>query len=69
MFVYGRVRGEVARITLRYADGDEQHVEPGRYGYVLFVVPPEHRSASRRLVEFAARDAQGRLVSRQPTAR
>ncbi len=65
VFVYGRVRDEVKRITLRYADGDEQRIEPERDGYVLFVIPPEHRTQARRLVEFWGLAFDGKVVARQ----
>jgi hypothetical protein len=68
LFVYGRVRDEVKRITVRYADGDELQIEPERYGYVLFAIPPAHRHEGSRVVEFVGHDAQGQVVARQRLA-
>lgn len=44
VFVFGRVRDDIKQITLRYANGDEQEIEPEHNGYVFTVVPPAHRS-------------------------
>lgn len=65
VFVYGNVREDVARIRLVYADGDEQQIEPGAYGYVLYVIPPEHRNEATRFVEVVGLDQQGGVIDRQ----
>ena len=65
IFLYGRAREDIERITLRYADGDEQQIEPGRYGYVLFVIPEQHRTETGRLVELAGLDSHGEVVARE----
>lgn len=69
LFVYGRVRDDVKRITLRYADGDEQQIEPERDGYALVVMPPEHRSDAARLIELVGLNAEGDVVARLPSGR
>jgi hypothetical protein len=65
LFLYGQVRDEIKRITVRYADGEELKIEPERYGYVLVTIPPERREEGSRVVEFIGYDAQGRVVARE----
>ena len=65
VFVYGRARSDITRITLRYADGSEQQLRPGPRGYLLFVVPPAHRERTSRLNEVIGRDREGNVISRQ----
>ncbi len=64
LFVYGRAREDIRTITLRYADGETREIEPGKYGYVLYTVPPEHRVKGHELVELAGRGADGELIDR-----
>jgi len=63
-FLDGRVREDVARIDLQYADGDVQTIEPERYGYVLVALPSRHWSAAARLEGLVGYDAKGRVVGR-----
>ena len=62
VFVYGRVRNDVQRLTLRYADGDSEDVGPGDGGYVLVTVPETHRSNGHQLIEIVGRGDQGQLI-------
>lgn len=64
LFVYGRAREDIRTIILRYADGDTQEIEPGKDGYVLYTVPPEHRAKGHELVELIGRGAGGEVVDR-----
>jgi hypothetical protein len=64
LFVYGRAREDIRTITLRYADGDSEQIEPGQYGYVLYTIPPEHRDKAHELVELIGRGADGEVVAR-----
>jgi hypothetical protein len=64
VFVFGRVRGDVSKLTLRFADGKTDEVIPRKDGYVLTTVPEEHRRPGHELAEIVARSADGRLVDR-----
>jgi hypothetical protein len=64
LFVYGRARDDIKRITLRYADGQTQQIEPGRYGYVLYTIPPAHREEGHELIGMIGRGADGEVVAR-----
>jgi hypothetical protein len=39
VFLFGRVRDDIRRITLRYADGATSEVVPGARGYLLSLIP------------------------------
>ena len=62
LFVYGRAREDIQTITLRYADGETEQFEPGRYGYVLYTIPPAHRERGHELIELIGRGADGKVV-------
>jgi hypothetical protein len=64
VFVFGRVRGDIKRLTLRYADGEATDVTPRQDGYLLTVVPEEHRGPGHQLVEIVGRGADGHVVDR-----
>jgi hypothetical protein len=64
VFVYGRVRGDVQRLTLRYADGGTSEVSPRDGGYVLIALPANRRSSEHQLVEVIGRNADGRVIAR-----
>jgi hypothetical protein len=64
VFLYGRVRGDVGRLTLRYADGGTSDVSPRDGGYVLIALPANHRSSDYQLVEIIGRDIHGRVIAR-----
>jgi hypothetical protein len=64
LFLYGRVRDEIKRIGVRYADGTELAIEPERYGYVLVTVPADFRERGRP-TDFVGYDAHGRVVARE----
>jgi hypothetical protein len=64
VFLYGRVRGDVGRLTLRYADGATSDVSPRDGGYVLIALPVNHRSSDHQLVEIIGRDIHGRVIAR-----
>jgi hypothetical protein len=62
-FVYGRVRDDIQRLTLRYADGDSDEIVRGEHGYVLSVLPARHRSEGHQLVEIVGRDRGGQVIA------
>jgi hypothetical protein len=64
-FVMGRVRADVARVELRFADGARATIEPTR-GFVLYGVAAEHLAKGHRLVEAVARDASGKTIGFEP---
>ena len=64
VYISGRAREDIRTITLRYADGDEQEIEPGADGYVLSAIPAAHREPSHELVELVGHAADGRVVAR-----
>jgi hypothetical protein len=64
IFVYGRVRSDVRRLGLRYADGVSGEVVPGQRGYVLSVVPERQRRHGGELVEIIGRGEDGRAIAR-----
>ena len=64
VFVYGRVRSDVRRLTLRYADGSSDEVEPRHRGYILLAVPETHRNANDQLVEIVGRSANDEIIGR-----
>jgi hypothetical protein len=63
VFVYGRVRGDIRRLTLRYADGTSGGVVPGDHGYVLSVVPENQRREGHQLVEIVGYGAGGQVIA------
>jgi hypothetical protein len=63
VFVYGRVRGDVGRLTLRYADGASDEIVPGDRGYVLTAVPEKHRSEGQQLVQIVGRSVEGQVIA------
>jgi hypothetical protein len=62
VFVYGRVRSDVRRLTLRYADGTSDDLVPGARGYVLSVVPEKQRREGHELVAIVGRGAEGQVI-------
>jgi hypothetical protein len=58
IFISGRVRGDVARVRVVFANGGTMLVTPTR-GFVLAVVPAAHRSAAGRPVTFVAESKRG----------
>lgn len=63
-FVYGRVRADVASLTLRFDDGTERELRPAADGYVLVALPAV--AWPRRLTEIVGHDRQGTVVERVP---
>jgi hypothetical protein len=64
VFVYGRVREDVRRLTLRYADGHSDAVSPSDRGYVLLTLPEQQRRSGHELVEIIGSGANGRVIAR-----
>jgi hypothetical protein len=63
-FLMGRVRGDVATIEVRFADGARATIAPTR-GFVLYGVPAGHVRRGHELTEAVARDAGGRSIGSQ----
>jgi hypothetical protein len=61
----GRVRGDVAEVELRFADGTRATIEPTR-GFVLYGVATAHLGNGHQLVEAVARDVSGRMIGFEP---
>jgi hypothetical protein len=64
VFVYGRARSDIRHLELRYADRTTREITPGERGYVLNVIPKEHREEGHQLVEIVGRGADGRVIAR-----
>jgi hypothetical protein len=64
VFLYGRVRPDVRRLTLRYADGERGEITPGERGYVLTALPESHRESGHELVEVVGYGADGKVIAR-----
>jgi hypothetical protein len=62
--VSGRVRPDVRRVRVRFADGSTTILTPTR-GYVLWAVPREHIEPGHELVAFEGLDADGDVLGRQ----
>jgi hypothetical protein len=60
-FVIGRVRGDVATVELRFADGARARVEPTQ-GFVLYAVSRAHLVKGHELVAAVARRADGKSL-------
>jgi len=65
VFVYGRVRGDIATLVLEFADGSEQEITPQQRGYVLHVLPEAQRRKGHELIAITGRAANGEVVARQ----
>ena len=60
-FVMGRVRGDVAEVELRFADGTRATIRPIS-GFVLYGIPPARVGIGHEVLEAVARDASGRRI-------
>jgi hypothetical protein len=65
VFLYGRAREDIRTLTLRYADGEQSELTPGKYGYVLALIPAEHRRTGHQLVALTGRGEDGRIIARE----
>jgi hypothetical protein len=63
-FVSGRVRPDVRKVRIRFADGSSTTLTPTR-GYVLWAAPADRLTERRRAVAAEGLNAQGRVVGRQ----
>ena len=63
--VAGGVRGDVATVVLRFADGTQASVMPTE-GFVLYVVPRAHLAKGHELVSAVARTAAGKTIGAEP---
>ncbi|HEX6680888.1 MAG TPA: hypothetical protein VF063_09605 [Gaiellaceae bacterium] len=63
-FLMGRVRTDVEKIEVRFADGARVTIEPTR-GFVLYGVPASHVRAGHELIGAVARDGDGRKIGSQ----
>ena len=61
-FVMGRVRPDLARVEIGYADGVKTAVTPTR-GYVLYAVPAEQIELGKEALTAAGFDRNGKLVA------
>lgn len=61
-FVMGRVRPDLARVEVGYADGAKTAVTPTR-GYVLYAVPAEQIELGKEAVTATGFDRNGKLVA------
>jgi hypothetical protein len=68
LFVFGRVRRDVAVVRLRYADGSTSTLRPTR-GYVLQAIRPRHLEPGHELTRADGLAKTGRVVGRQSFAR
>jgi hypothetical protein len=50
VFVYGRVRSDIATLVLEFADGSRQEIKPQERGYVLHVIPEAQRRKGHELI-------------------
>jgi hypothetical protein len=60
-FVMGRVRGDVAEVELRFADGTRATIRPIS-GFVLYGIPPARVGIGHEVLEAVARDASGKRI-------
>jgi hypothetical protein len=60
-FVMGRVRGDVAEVELRFADGTRATIRPIS-GFVLYGIPPARVGIGHEVLEAVARDALGKRI-------
>jgi hypothetical protein len=64
-FVAGRVRGDVATLVVRFADGGHATVAPTD-GFVLYTIPRRHLAPGHQAVAAVGRNAAGDTVGTQP---
>jgi hypothetical protein len=65
VFIFGRVRGDIRRLGLKYADGRTDQISVREDGYVLEVIPEKQRTQGHELVEIVGRTIDGRVVDRE----
>ena len=63
-FVSGRVRSDVQKVRLRFADGSATTLAPTR-GYILWAAPEEHLNETTGVVAAEGLGANGSVVARQ----
>jgi len=63
-FVSGRVRSDVQKLRIRFADGSATTLTPTR-GYILWAAPREHLDAATGAVGAEGLNANGRVVARR----
>jgi hypothetical protein len=64
-FVAGRVRGDVATVVVRFADGGHATVAPTD-GFVLYTIPRRRLTRGHQAIAAVGRDAAGATVGTQP---
>jgi len=69
VFLYGRAREDIRTLTLRYADGEQGELSPGKYGYVLALIPEDHRRPGHQLVALVGRGGDGHIIAREDFGR
>ena len=57
----GRVRGDVAEVELRFADGTRASIKP-IHGFVLYGVDAARVRIGHEVLEAVARDASGKRI-------
>jgi hypothetical protein len=62
-FVGGRVRGDVAAVRIRFADGTTETLQPTR-GYVLYAAPLDRLTKATGAIAAEGLDGDGRVVGR-----
>ncbi len=63
-FIGGRVRSDVQKVRIRFADGSATTLTPTR-GYILWAVPKEHWGETAGAVEAEGLRADGSVVARE----
>jgi hypothetical protein len=63
-FISGRVRSDVRKVRIRFADGSATTLTPTG-GYVLWAAPAEHLADARGAVAAEGLNAEGQVVGRQ----
>jgi hypothetical protein len=63
-FIVGRVRPDVKKVRIRFADGSTTTLTPTR-GYILWAAPEEHLEPATSALEAEGLSADGKVVARQ----
>jgi hypothetical protein len=63
-FIVGRVRADVNRVRIRFADGSATTLTPTR-GYILWAAPRKYLEAANGALEAEGLNADGTIVARQ----
>jgi len=64
VFLVGRVRADVVKVELRFADGARTTIRP-KSGFVLCAIAKTHLEEGSELVAVVGRDEQGKPIGSQ----